>query len=268
MIVWDLCGGSQNSVYNALKDNPNYEIYTFDINPNLQHKNQYVMDLSNVKCLDELDKFPKPDIIVASPLCSSFTHILNTPRKYGKSTRLAWKFDNTTNQYKLRTIEEIEQFIKSNGFFRHYKAANIRENGLTGGGLLNNIISIIIKFKPEYWYIENPANSLMWDFIITNLGFDGAHWYNRAHYYCYDLNFSKKPTIFLSNVKMDLKTDILKSDIKLMGNQWNPKTRARSKTCSYGGPQKEEQGSNVKIPELLIKDIFKHFKENNEKKQN
>ena len=31
MIVWDLFRGGQNSVYNALKDNPNYDVYTFVI---------------------------------------------------------------------------------------------------------------------------------------------------------------------------------------------------------------------------------------------
>ncbi|MGL4768986.1 MAG: hypothetical protein ACRCW6_02000 [Mycoplasmoidaceae bacterium] len=31
MIVWDLFGDGQNSIYKALNNNRNYKIYTFDI---------------------------------------------------------------------------------------------------------------------------------------------------------------------------------------------------------------------------------------------
>ncbi|MCU9936612.1 hypothetical protein NWP96_05935 [Mycoplasmopsis cynos] len=33
IIVWDLFGGGQNSVYQAIGDNPLFEIYTFDLYP-------------------------------------------------------------------------------------------------------------------------------------------------------------------------------------------------------------------------------------------
>ena len=66
-IVWDLFDGGQNSVYNAL-DHFNYDIYTFDITEP-SHEHQYQVDLSQDNIVDIFKKYPKPDIIVASPLC-------------------------------------------------------------------------------------------------------------------------------------------------------------------------------------------------------
>ncbi|WP_322962716.1 hypothetical protein RRG39_01910 [Mycoplasmopsis cynos] len=42
IIVWDLFGGGQNSVYQAIGDNPLFEIYTFDLYPEKYHNKQYV----------------------------------------------------------------------------------------------------------------------------------------------------------------------------------------------------------------------------------
>lgn len=76
-IVWDLFGGGQNSVYNALDKNE-YDVYTFDLVPEPEHNKQFVIDLAqdfhNLK--EYFSKLPKPDIIVASPLCQSFSSIL------------------------------------------------------------------------------------------------------------------------------------------------------------------------------------------------
>jgi site-specific DNA-cytosine methylase len=68
--------GGQNSVYEALKNNKDYKVYTFDITkPTREH--HYDHDLSEpIKDLIKyFDKFPKPDVIVASPLCQSFSSI-------------------------------------------------------------------------------------------------------------------------------------------------------------------------------------------------
>lgn len=88
MIVWDLFGGGQNSVYEALKDNPQYDVYTFDVTEPTRAK-QYVLDLSNDNVLEELDKYPQPEIIVASPLCQSFSQVL-TMKGGGRRQLLAW----------------------------------------------------------------------------------------------------------------------------------------------------------------------------------
>lgn len=98
MIVWDLFGGGLNSVYNALKDNPQYEVWTFDITTSTRDKH-IVMDLTQDNIIEAMSKFPKPDIIVASPLCQSFSILLVTKDK----GRLGWK--PTPNGYVLRERE-------------------------------------------------------------------------------------------------------------------------------------------------------------------
>lgn len=59
MVVWDLFGGSQNSVYQALKDDKRFDIYTFDI-AKPKHNKQFIVDLSvDYSDLFELFKFLK-----------------------------------------------------------------------------------------------------------------------------------------------------------------------------------------------------------------
>ena len=41
IVVWDLFGGGQNSVYEALKDNSVYDIYTFDVTKPLVISNMF-----------------------------------------------------------------------------------------------------------------------------------------------------------------------------------------------------------------------------------
>jgi hypothetical protein len=99
LIVWDLFGGGCNSVAKAI-DNGMYEIYTFDVVPKKSNDykspnyHYYELDLAcGMKKLDgsihkvngfenivELFKslnIPKPDIIVSSTLCQSFSNVLS-----------------------------------------------------------------------------------------------------------------------------------------------------------------------------------------------
>lgn len=79
IIVWDLFGGGQNSVYNTLKEFnllDTYEVYTFDITTPTR-KHHYILDLSVDNVIEHLKQFPTPDIITASPLCQSFSCVLN-----------------------------------------------------------------------------------------------------------------------------------------------------------------------------------------------
>lgn len=55
LIVWDLFGGGVNRTYNALKDDKDVEILTFDLYPEKAHKNQYIVDLS--QDFDKLREF-------------------------------------------------------------------------------------------------------------------------------------------------------------------------------------------------------------------
>jgi hypothetical protein len=53
-----------------------FDIYTFDITEPTRKKH-YKLDLSQDNIVEIFEKFPKPDIIVASPLCQSFSCVLN-----------------------------------------------------------------------------------------------------------------------------------------------------------------------------------------------
>jgi hypothetical protein len=74
-----LFGGGQNSVYNSLQKNDllkYFDILTFDVTEPSRKKHFYI-DLAQENIVEKMSKFPNPDIIVASPLCQSFSCILN-----------------------------------------------------------------------------------------------------------------------------------------------------------------------------------------------
>lgn len=74
-VVWDLFGGGQNSVYKALKDVPGFEVWTFDVTEPTRDKH-VSLDLAAPNLERELSKYPKPDIVAASPPCASFSNAL------------------------------------------------------------------------------------------------------------------------------------------------------------------------------------------------
>ena len=60
----------------------------------------------------------------------------------------------------------------------------------------------------KYWVIENPATSKIWEFINENVKLEGFK--NKAYYNAYNIEFTKKPTIFFSNLELKLKLDNIK----------------------------------------------------------
>ena len=202
IIVWDLFGGGQNSVYHAL-DHDKYDVYTFDITEP-SHEHQYKLDLSQDNIIEIFKQYPKPDIIVASPLCQSFSCVLQMK---GGGTCF-WKWDKDKQKLVERSVEEFER-LKS-GFTRNKKAETQLYVKRLGEKCINNTLLLIEVYHPKYWYIENPKNSLMWKFIYHNhyLDFYALDW---QHRFSNEASLGKygylitKPTIFLSNVKMDLK---------------------------------------------------------------
>lgn len=254
IVVYDLFGGSQNSVYNALKYFDYFEVYTFDTNPNIGHDRQYVVDLSEAenlyKCVAE-NNIPEPDFIFASPLCQSFSILLNAGEKGG---RVAIKYDAEQDKYVVRDLEEIEEIIQSNNFLNRNNAQKLQERSILGLALVESTIKIIHHYEKDNkelcWYIENPRTSLMWDVIPTNhkeMRFKGFK--RLAHYNSYDLSFPRKETYFLANVPMWLKAyNITKNVYKKPGERTI-------------GSSKNETGDRVKIPALLIIDIAHQFKE-------
>lgn len=199
IIVWDLFGGGQNSVFNALNKCSKYEIYTFDVTTPTRKKH-IKLDLSQNNVIDLLSVYPKPDIIVASPLCQSFSCVLNMK---GGGTCF-WKLNDDKTRLIERSIDEFE-FLKS-GFTKRLNADTQLFIKRLGQKCIDNTIDIIKFYKPKFWYIENPKHSLMWKYIRLNRTdfFDSNMFFNEASYGKYGF-LTTKPTIFMSNVYMSLK---------------------------------------------------------------
>lgn len=238
-IIWDLCGGSQNSVYKAIGDDPSYKIYTLDILDKQYHKNQIQVDLTREDIIDWLENnLPKPDIILASPNCAAFSVINNV----GEKERIG-----LTRDFQVRDLADIQRIIDTNLFFKYRKAEKERETAIVGLALANNTAKIINHFKPKFWYIENPHSSRIWAYLDDKIN---GH-KNLALYNNYDSDFSPKPTYFLSNKKLELKKE------KLDNSKFQRKC-SRSQTYVIHRRNKES-GTNVMIPKELIKDIISQF---------
>lgn len=81
-----------------------------------------------------------------------------------------------------------------------------KERGrIIGESTIGATIYIICEFNPKIWIIENPLTSKTWDFQKYHWDFNGV--LNKTYYSSYDNNFSTKPTIFKSNIKLNLKTE-------------------------------------------------------------
>ena len=199
-IVWDLFGGGQNSIFYALKKKRNLEIFTFDVVKPIRKK-QIILDLSQNNIVSKLSKFPKPDIIVSSTLCQSFSCVLNMK---GGGTCF-WKLDKKKNKLVFRTKKEFNK-LKS-GFTKNLDASTQLFIAKLGKKCIDNTISIIQHYKPKYWFIENPKNSLIWKYIELNRKdfYDPQTMFrNEASYGKYGY-LTTKSTYFLSNVKMFLR---------------------------------------------------------------
>ena len=281
MIVWDLFGGGQNSVYNALKDNPNYTVYTFDITEPA-HEHQYHIDLSQDNIVDKFKDYPKPDIIVASPLCQSFSNILTVK---GGGT-VGWTFKD--NQLVFRTEDDFKEhksgWTKNLNYERQHFLAEL------GKKCIDNVLKLIDYYEPRLWYIENPATSLMWYYLEHNQ----ADWCkkhnlikNKACYGLYGF-LTNKPTVFASNTWLNLlygKTpkpwhEETINGVKYIVSNFNGYKAKKGKNTRSGTvgikaltyhnsknqsakpfntEQIKEAGAQSAIPHTLIQDIFKQW---------
>lgn len=276
LIVWDLFGGGQNSVYNTLKDNPNYEIYTFDV-VKPQRDKQFIIDLTLPfeDLINYFNLFPKPDIIVSSPLCQSFSIVL----QFKGGGTCFWKYEDVSKTKLIeRTIEEFETLKVQNGFTKKLNAEKQLFIKRVGEKCINNTLSLIDYYKPKYFYIENPKTSLMWNYIKYNTNFldDKEHFFNKTRYGNYGF-IARKDTIFLSNTQMNLKWEpfnppYIKETIngrkyytlkdtgqKVLGSPLEFLRKDRKKVNHFSTLQTSEAGKASHIPSGVIKDIFKHF---------
>lgn len=205
IVIWALYDDSNSSVKQAISNdlsNSNYLVYSIGINKLKPFKERNFiykridLSLSNFSLFEELNKLKKPDIIMASPPCESwsgadcggkmFTSISKDGTWKVKNSRYYDKYNSNCHPVKRRKFEQKET------------------SRIIGESTIGATIQIIKHYEPIVWVIENPQTSKTWDFQENHWNFYGIK--NLATYSSYDKNFSLKPTIFKSNIPLELKS--------------------------------------------------------------
>ncbi|OAB48993.1 hypothetical protein [Mycoplasmopsis gallinarum] len=235
IVIWDLFGGGCNSLSRAINEfnlNDKYAVYTFDVVET--HKKSYRgqldfsfqkyinLDLSQnniIKIFEKLIKdgqIEKPNIITSSTLCQSFSKVLSM---IGGGTCF-WKQSirgDKKSPLIERTVEEFE-FLKS-GFTKKLNAQKQLFIKRLGQKCAENSVELIRHFKPDYWYIENPDSSLLFQFLEINLNFKG--FLNIGCYGAYGFPQNKSGG-FYSNIEIEL--DKTRRP-RTYETQWEPVTK-------------------------------------------
>ncbi|MGC7166015.1 cytosine methyltransferase [Metamycoplasma hominis] len=204
IIIWALFDDAESSYKNAVKkyykNFNNIEVHSIGINDiSFKDKERFFyhkidLSLQNFNLIKELKQLPKPDIILASPPCESWSSadcggkMLRSISKDGKWVVMNKKYYDEYN----KTCHPVKH-----RFFEQ------KERGrLIGEGTISGTIFIIQTFKPKVWVIENPKTSKSWEYQRNHWNFEGFE--NSTYYSSYNQSFSLKPTIFKSNIELNL----------------------------------------------------------------
>ena len=247
MIVWALFD-SGNGCYtqaaiqcNSMQCNAMHcnaiEIYPIGID--IKNENDHFINLNladyssifgNNILFDTLDKLPKPDLIIASPPCESWSV---ASAMWGGNA--SWKQETGAINRELSkfTVRGRKDYDLPQVQFKYDKSFLNRINGEL---CAYNTIKIIERYNPSVFIIENPASSRIWHYFNDILDF--CFNYDNLTYYG-DYGYPiKKPTKFKSNINLNLRKDNIKKDL-----EW--------------GKFSKDYNIRSNIPLNLIKDIFK-----------
>lgn len=194
MIVWSLFDSGNGSYHKVFSKEPNIENYSIGLDRLNKNEHFINVDLSSMECLEVLNTLPKPDLIIASPPCESWS--IASAMNGGNA---CWKWKN--DELNIRTKKEY-----SNTRYNNIKSSR---NRIMGELTVLTLIEIIQYFKPKYYIIENPQTSRIWKYINENIGFN-IPYDNLTYYNNYDYPV-KKPTFFKSNIDLNLSKDNIKS---------------------------------------------------------
>lgn len=237
MIIWSLFdsgNGCYSQVFSTKEQVKNISIgMDKERGTSNTHLNLDLADLSGYfgksSMIVELEKLPKPDVIIASPPCESWSLASSM---FGGNA--CWNHTKG-KPFIIRKKSEYNtvQFKQEKSFY----------NRMNGELTVFNLIKIIKHFQPKVYIIENPAYGKIWEYIEQVLGFNIAY-DNLTYYNNYGFEI-KKPTRFKSNIDLKLKNEKIKSNIDF-----------RNASC-VGGSYNVR--SNIPLP--LIEDIYKAIKE-------
>ena len=215
MIIWSLFDSGNGSYFKVLKDMDNIE--NFSIGLDIENKNDHFInvDLSDYSFLfgkdeliNKLSELPKPDLIIASPPCESWS--VASAMTNGNA---CWKQEKADSLFAPQTplsrytVREYKDYKTS-----QFKPDRSLVKRINGELTIFNTIKIIKHFKPKYYVIENPAHGRIWEYIEKILGFE-IPYDNLTYYNNYGYPISKA-TKFGSNIHLNLKAIKRPNDIK------------------------------------------------------
>ncbi|MDD1372474.1 cytosine methyltransferase [Metamycoplasma hyosynoviae] len=241
LVVWALYDDANSSYKKAIaqinnSNNSKIEVHSIGINDvkfeksNLYFYHRIDLSLMNFNLIKDLSSLPKPDIILASPPCESWSSAdCNGKMFRGFDTSGAWRVMNA---------HYYEEYCKTCHPVKRRYFEQKERGRLIGESTIGGTIEIIKHFKPKVWVIENPKTSKSWEFQELHWNFEGFK--NITNYSSYDSKFSLKPTIFKSNIKLNL---------------LNNKVESNNDHMAKGSYTKRSS-----IPLNLIEDIMKQIK--------
>ena len=247
MVVWALFDSGNGCYAQAAAHFDEIEIYSVGID--IENKNNHFINLNladysylfgNNTLFDTLDKLPKPDLIIASPPCESWS--VASAMRGGNA---CWKQEDgdslfepqaPLSRFTVRDYKDYEDYQ-----FKPDKSFLKRVNGEL---CIFNTIQIIKRYKPKFYIIENPAHGRIWEYINKVIGFD-IPYDNLTYYNNYDYPI-KKPTKFKGNIDLNLSKEQIANEVDFKS----------------GFSRNYNERSN--IPIKLVKEIFeKVLKESN-----
>lgn len=238
IVTWALFDSGNGSYEKGAKKFEEIEIYPIGID--IEQKNNHFINLNladysylfgDNKLWATLDSLPKPDVIIASPPCESWS--VASAMANGNA---CWKQEQgdslfspqiPLSRFTVRDYKDYEDY--------QFKPEKSFINRINGELCAFNLIQIIKRYQPKYYIIENPAASRIWDYFDRVLGFN-IPYDNKTFYNNYDYPL-KKPTKFKSNLNLNLKQESTQGEI-----EWN----------NYS--KKYNERSN--IPTKLVEAIF------------
>lgn len=168
LVCWALfdseTGDYMSTVHHYFEDK--IDVYGVGISHYGKNTDHYVnFDLSDFTELfgaDNIGKkllkiLPKPDIIVASPPCESWSHMTSINNGNIHWKRYASKFYPENKVFQLQDVKASSAFVKNNGIKTFYTRVN-------GELCHQNTWEIIKVTKPKVFMVENPDN-YSWEYI-------------------------------------------------------------------------------------------------------
>lgn len=259
MVVWALFDSGNGSYFKGAKalnrsGGANIDIYSIGID--IENKNNHFINLNladygrlfgDNTLFDELDKLPKPDLIIASPPCESWSVAcaMSNGTAFWKREDLSDSLFLPQRKPSPFTIRSKQDYIDA---FHDYDFEKLFMKRLNGELTVFNTIQILKRYQPQYWIIENPANSKMWEYIQKILGFH-LPYINLVRYNNYDYPL-QKPTKFVGNIFLNLNSEVKPA-----------KTTLTNFSKSYNERSNIPQKLVIEIFEKVYKEFLKEKKD-------